>query len=214
MSVKIPVLNIRIKGLFADTEIERYDAERLESLQSNIYSYPIVAHSNVKNMYDPNLPLLEIITVFFRICIFEPSAALPPMSAQQDHCGKKLCWILSIQPKYRDTSPLPRVTNHLFRFILLLLLEMQAVKDTRTNNGGPDLDKEETTTTRTSCIPRLLKASLTLHPKSEAMRSPMSDGPRISYASVPSSRIVSPCLSNVSNKRMPSPRNTPVNWSP
>nr|GEW30503.1 hypothetical protein [Tanacetum cinerariifolium] len=58
-------------GLFADIEIERYDAERLESLQSNIYPYPIVAHSNVKNMYDPNLPLLEIITVF---CIFEPNA--------------------------------------------------------------------------------------------------------------------------------------------
>nr|GEY65040.1 hypothetical protein [Tanacetum cinerariifolium] len=72
----------------------------------------------------------------------------------------------------------------------------------RTNNGGPDLGKEETTTTRTRCIPRSLKASLSKHPKSESMRSPMSDGPRISSASVPSSRIVSPCPSNVSSKRM------------
>lgn len=72
----------------------------------------------------------------------------------------------------------------------------------RTNNGGPDLDKEETTTTRTRCIPRSLKVSLSKHPKSESMRSPMSDGPRISSVSVPSSRIVSPCPSNVSSKRM------------
>nr|XP_043614157.1 protein SOSEKI 3 [Erigeron canadensis] len=71
----------------------------------------------------------------------------------------------------------------------------------RTNNGDHVLDKEATTT-RTKCIPRSLKVSLSRHPKSESMRSPISDGPRISSGAGPSSRIVSPCPSNCSSKRM------------
>lgn len=71
----------------------------------------------------------------------------------------------------------------------------------RTNNGDPIIDKEEAPT-RTKCIPRSLKASLGKHPKSESMRSPISVGPRISSESGLSSRIVSPCPSNGSSKRM------------
>lgn len=55
-------------------------------------------------------------------------------------------------------------------------------------------------TTRTKCIPRSLKGKSV---KSESMRSPISDGPRISSEG-PSSRIVSPCPSNCSSKRMTS----------
>lgn len=71
----------------------------------------------------------------------------------------------------------------------------------RTNNGDPNLEKEENTT-RTKCIPRSLKPSLGKHPKSESMRSPISEGPRISSETGSSSRIVSPCPSNCSSKRM------------
>lgn len=59
-------------------------------------------------------------------------------------------------------------------------------------------DQVSETTTRTKCIPRSLKGK---NVKSEPMRSPISDGPRISSEG-PSSRIVSPCPSNCSSKRM------------
>lgn len=75
----------------------------------------------------------------------------------------------------------------------------------RTNNSDPVSDKEEATTTRTKCIPRSLKASLGKQPKSESMRSPISEGPRISSEGGTSSRIVSPCPSNGSSKRMTEP---------
>ncbi|XP_071711576.1 protein SOSEKI 3 isoform X2 [Rutidosis leptorrhynchoides] len=71
----------------------------------------------------------------------------------------------------------------------------------RTSNGDQVLDKEEAPT-RTKCIPRSLKASIGKRPKSESMRSPISLGPRISSESGLSSRIVSPCPSNGSSKRM------------
>ncbi|XP_024985953.1 protein UPSTREAM OF FLC [Cynara cardunculus var. scolymus] len=75
----------------------------------------------------------------------------------------------------------------------------------RTNNSDPISDKEEATATRTKCIPRSLKASLGKQPKSESMRSPISEGPRISSEGGTSSRIVSPCPSNGSSKRMTEP---------
>ncbi|KAM0013888.1 putative protein SOSEKI [Helianthus debilis subsp. tardiflorus] len=74
----------------------------------------------------------------------------------------------------------------------------------RTNNGDLVLDKEETTT-RTKCIPKSLKPSFSKHSKHEPMRSPVSVGPRISSEAGPSSRIVSPCPSNGSSKRITDP---------
>ncbi|KAF5819803.1 hypothetical protein HanXRQr2_Chr02g0081711 [Helianthus annuus] len=74
----------------------------------------------------------------------------------------------------------------------------------RTNNGDSVLDKEETTT-RTKCIPKSLKPSFGKHSKHESMRSPVSEGPRISSEAGPSSRIVSPCPSNGSSKRITDP---------
>ncbi|KAJ0616813.1 hypothetical protein HanIR_Chr02g0094661 [Helianthus annuus] len=74
----------------------------------------------------------------------------------------------------------------------------------RTNNGDSVLDKEETTT-RTKCIPKSLKPSFGKHSKHEPMRSPVSEGPRISSEAGPSSRIVSPCPSNGSSKRITDP---------
>ncbi|KAI3688163.1 hypothetical protein L1987_81872 [Smallanthus sonchifolius] len=69
----------------------------------------------------------------------------------------------------------------------------------RTNNGNND--KEETTTLA-KCIPKSLKPSLGKHPKNELMRSPVSEGPRISSETGSSSRIVSPCPSSCSSKRI------------
>ncbi|XP_076887063.1 protein SOSEKI 3-like [Bidens hawaiensis] len=74
----------------------------------------------------------------------------------------------------------------------------------RTNNGDSILDKDKTTT-RTKCIPKSLKPSFGKHPKHEPMRSPVSEGPRISSEAGPSSRIVSPCPSNGSSKRITDP---------
>ncbi|XP_071698400.1 protein SOSEKI 3-like [Rutidosis leptorrhynchoides] len=71
----------------------------------------------------------------------------------------------------------------------------------RTNNGDPIVIDKEEAPTRSKCIPRSLKGSLSKHTKSESMRSPVSE-PRISSESGPTSRIVSPCPSNGSSKRM------------
>ncbi|KAL4591605.1 hypothetical protein LXL04_004574 [Taraxacum kok-saghyz] len=65
------------------------------------------------------------------------------------------------------------------------------------NADRSDSDKvSDTNTTRTKCIPRSLKGK-------SVKSSPISDGPRISSEG-PSSRIVSPCPSNCSSKRMTS----------
>ncbi|KAL8197880.1 hypothetical protein R6Q57_030116 [Mikania cordata] len=74
----------------------------------------------------------------------------------------------------------------------------------RTKNVDLVLDKEETTS-RTKCIPKSLRPSLGKHSKHEPMRSPVSDGPRISSEAGSSSQIVSPCPSNSSSKRISDP---------
>ncbi|KAM0045204.1 putative protein SOSEKI [Helianthus debilis subsp. tardiflorus] len=71
----------------------------------------------------------------------------------------------------------------------------------RTDNGNHVSDKEETATL-IKCIPKSLKASLSKHSKNEPMNSPVHEGPRISSEAGPSSRIVSPCPSNCSSKRI------------
>ncbi|KAI3461368.1 hypothetical protein Pfo_018031 [Paulownia fortunei] len=65
-------------------------------------------------------------------------------------------------------------------------------------------DKEEGSSTRTKCIPRSIKASLSKQPRCESMRSPLSEGPRISSDRVESSRTT-PGTSNGGSKRMTEP---------
>ncbi|CAL5212175.1 unnamed protein product [Lathyrus oleraceus] len=55
-------------------------------------------------------------------------------------------------------------------------------------------DKEEPSPGHIKCIPRSIKASLTKHPRSESMRSPISDRPRTS-----SDRIDGSCISSISS---------------
>ncbi|KAK1429149.1 hypothetical protein QVD17_11352 [Tagetes erecta] len=71
----------------------------------------------------------------------------------------------------------------------------------RTNNDNHALDKEENKTLA-KCIPKSLKPSLGKHPKNELMKSPVSEGPRISSEASSSSRVVSPSPSNGSSKRI------------
>nr|KAJ0200728.1 hypothetical protein LSAT_V11C600315270 [Lactuca sativa] len=87
------------------------------------------------------------------------------------------------------------------------LVETKVIKEegvpTLKRSSSYNADRSENSdqvseTTRTKCIPRSLKGK---NVKSEPMRSPISDGPRISSEG-PSSRIVSPCPSNCSSKRM------------
>lgn len=66
-------------------------------------------------------------------------------------------------------------------------------------------DKGETTTGRSKCIPRSIKASLSRHPRSESMRSPISDKPRNSSDGVDSSQTVSPSVSFGSSRRITEP---------
>lgn len=68
-------------------------------------------------------------------------------------------------------------------------------------------EKEESASAGSKCIPLTIKASLSKHPKSELMRSPISDGSRISSDRVESSRTISssPALSNGSSKRHTEP---------
>ncbi|XP_027348249.1 protein UPSTREAM OF FLC-like [Abrus precatorius] len=65
----------------------------------------------------------------------------------------------------------------------------------------PREDKEESSSGHSKCIPRAIKASLTKHPRSESMRSPVSDGPRNSSDRIDSSGISS-VTSNGSSKRI------------
>ncbi|KAL2592555.1 hypothetical protein GLYMA_12G081000v4 [Glycine max] len=65
-------------------------------------------------------------------------------------------------------------------------------------------DKEESSSGHSKCIPRSIKASLTKHPRSESMRSPVSDGPRNSSDRIDGSGI-SPVTSNGSSKRITEP---------
>ncbi|PIN04601.1 hypothetical protein CDL12_22863 [Handroanthus impetiginosus] len=66
-------------------------------------------------------------------------------------------------------------------------------------------DKEEGSSTRTKCIPRSIKASLSKQPRCESMRSPPLEGPRISSDRVECSRTTTPGTSNGGSKRMTEP---------
>ncbi|KAL0436952.1 UNVERIFIED_CONTAM: hypothetical protein Sradi_0403100 [Sesamum radiatum] len=62
-------------------------------------------------------------------------------------------------------------------------------------------EKEEGNSTRTKCIPISIKATLTKQPRCESMRSPISDGPRISSDRAESSRTTTSGTSNGGSKR-------------
>ncbi|CAL5424137.1 unnamed protein product [Camellia sinensis] len=66
-------------------------------------------------------------------------------------------------------------------------------------------DKEETTSARAKCIPRVIKASLSKQLRSESMKSPVSEGPRISSDGVDSSRSIAPSISGGSSRRITEP---------
>lgn len=63
-------------------------------------------------------------------------------------------------------------------------------------------DKGESNSGQSKCIPRSIKASLSKQPRSESMRSPVSDKPRNSSDRVDSSQTVPTCTSNGSSKRI------------
>ncbi|PIN09612.1 hypothetical protein CDL12_17820 [Handroanthus impetiginosus] len=66
-------------------------------------------------------------------------------------------------------------------------------------------DNEEGNSTSLKCIPRSIKASLSKQPKCESMRSPISEGPRISSERADSSRTIKAGTSNGGSKRMTEP---------
>ncbi|KAF5931037.1 hypothetical protein HYC85_031910 [Camellia sinensis] len=66
-------------------------------------------------------------------------------------------------------------------------------------------DKEETTSAHAKCIPRVIKASLSKQLRSESMKSPVSEGPRISSDGVDSSRSIAPSISGGSSRRITEP---------
>lgn len=66
-------------------------------------------------------------------------------------------------------------------------------------------DKEESTSGRSKCIPRSIKASLTKPPRNESMRSPASDRPRNSSDGVDGSRTITPSVSNGASRRITEP---------
>ncbi|XP_057459123.1 protein SOSEKI 3-like isoform X1 [Lotus japonicus] len=86
-----------------------------------------------------------------------------------------------------------------------VLKRSSSYNDERTyKDQKPQEDKEETSSGHSKCIPRSIKASLTKHPRSESMKSPISDGPRNS-----SDRFdglgISSVTSNGSSKRISEP---------
>lgn len=66
-------------------------------------------------------------------------------------------------------------------------------------------DNEESTSGRSKCIPRSIKASLTKQPRSESMRSPASDRPRNSSDGLDGSKTISPSVSNGASRRITEP---------
>lgn len=66
-------------------------------------------------------------------------------------------------------------------------------------------DKDQSTSSRSKCIPRAIKASLSKQPRNESMKSPTSDRPRTSSDGLDSSQNVSPTTSNDSSKRITEP---------
>lgn len=65
--------------------------------------------------------------------------------------------------------------------------------------------KEESTSGRSKCIPRSIKTSLSKQPRSESMKSPVSDKPRNSSDGADSSQTVAPIVSNGGSKRITEP---------
>lgn len=63
------------------------------------------------------------------------------------------------------------------------------------------VDKEETNSVGSKCIPRSIRASLSKQPRSESMRSPLSEGPRISS----DGDEITPSMSNGSSRRITEP---------
>ncbi|XVF20314.1 hypothetical protein REPUB_Repub11eG0187700 [Reevesia pubescens] len=66
-------------------------------------------------------------------------------------------------------------------------------------------DKEELNSGLTKCIPRSIKASLSRHPRSESMRSPVSEKPRNSSDGIDNSRSVLSSISNGGSRRITEP---------
>ncbi|KAE8722777.1 salutaridine reductase-like [Hibiscus syriacus] len=66
-------------------------------------------------------------------------------------------------------------------------------------------DKEETNSGLTKCIPRSIKASLSKQPRSESMRSPISDKPRNSSDGIDNPHTVSSSTSAGSSRRITEP---------
>ncbi|XP_038901823.1 protein UPSTREAM OF FLC isoform X2 [Benincasa hispida] len=66
-------------------------------------------------------------------------------------------------------------------------------------------DKDQSTSSRSKCIPRAIKASLSKQPRNDPMKSPTSDRPRTSSDGVDSSQNISPATSNDSSKRITEP---------
>ncbi|XP_028191130.1 protein UPSTREAM OF FLC-like isoform X1 [Glycine soja] len=86
-----------------------------------------------------------------------------------------------------------------------VLKRSSSYNDERTfKDQKPQEDKEESSSGHSKCIPRSIKASLTKHPRSESMRSPVSDVPRNSSDRIDGSGI-SPVTSNGSSKRITEP---------
>lgn len=63
-------------------------------------------------------------------------------------------------------------------------------------------DKEDSNSGHTKCIPRSIKTSLSKQPRSESMKSPVSDQPRNSSDGADSLQTISPCVSNGGSKRI------------
>lgn len=63
-------------------------------------------------------------------------------------------------------------------------------------------DKEESNSGRSKCIPRSIKASLGKQPRSDSMKSPVSDKPRNSSDRVDSSQSIPSTSTNCSSKRI------------
>ncbi|KAG6417653.1 hypothetical protein SASPL_119837 [Salvia splendens] len=66
-------------------------------------------------------------------------------------------------------------------------------------------DKDEGGSTRTKCIPRSIKVALSKQSRYDSVRSPVSEGPRISSDGVRSSRTSTPASSNGGSKRITEP---------
>ncbi|KAG6682103.1 hypothetical protein I3843_13G107300 [Carya illinoinensis] len=63
-------------------------------------------------------------------------------------------------------------------------------------------EKEESSSGRSKCIPRSIKTSLSKQPRSESMKSPVSERPRNSSDGADSAQIISPGVSNAGSMRI------------